>query len=280
MSVYVNFGFKVLLRRSFLFFIVLVRRFFSLRDKVNDLKWAKVKDAYKGDRLFILGNGPSLNDMPLNLLKNEYTMCFNRFNLMFDRIDWRPTFFAICDDSILPDMINEINSEILPQVKMAFFPDLHPSNINFKKQIVNAENVYWVHTDVAGYRDDLPNCGVEGTVITLALQVAAFLGFKEIYLLGVDLSYSFTSKDVKLLNSRNWESLGPDPNHFDSRYYEKGRKYNNPSVNIMIEALEKGKKFFDQRKVSIFNVGIGGNLHVFPRKNFEEVLLKTEKGIM
>ncbi len=34
--------------------------------------WGQLKDKYKGERVFVVGNGPSLNKTPLYLLKNEY----------------------------------------------------------------------------------------------------------------------------------------------------------------------------------------------------------------
>src|ERR1700755_2894836 len=55
--------------------------------------WKNLKGAYAGKRVFLVGNGPSLNKTPLHLLANEYTMCFNRFNIMFERLGWIPTFY-------------------------------------------------------------------------------------------------------------------------------------------------------------------------------------------
>jgi hypothetical protein len=92
------------------------------------------------------------------------------------------------------------------------------------------------------------------------------MGFSEIYLVGVDMSFSH--QRIKKINSRNWVAAEPDPNHFDPRYFAKGKKYHNPTVHQMIEKFEEGKVFFNKQGVKIFNAGIGGNLEVFPRIDF------------
>lgn len=268
-------GVRVLLNRIWNYSIVFTKRRFSAQDTQNDNKWIKLKNRYKGKRIFILGNGPSLNETPLFLLKEEFTMCFNRFNLMFDRLDWKPSFYVVADDLVVKDMYKEINKEILPHVQLAFFPDLHPSNVNFKKLIEARDNVHWIYTDIPEFRSDLPNCGINKTVVNAGIQIAAYLGFTEIYLLGVDVS--FTEQKVVKINSRNWEAADNDPNHFDPRYFEKGRKYHNPTTSEMIEKFQEAKEYFDPKGVKIFNAGVKGKLEVFPRIALESVL-KTDEA--
>lgn len=48
-------------------------------------------------RHFIIGSGPSLKEVDFDLLKDEVTWGMNRIHLMYDRTDWRPTFFAMWD---------------------------------------------------------------------------------------------------------------------------------------------------------------------------------------
>ncbi|MFT4155388.1 6-hydroxymethylpterin diphosphokinase MptE-like protein [Parafilimonas sp.] len=273
-----NDGIKVFVDRTIKYSIVKIKRLVQKKDKANIEKWKYLKDKYKGKRVFIIGNGPSLNITPLYLLKNEYTMAFNRFNLMFERLNWKPDFYVVTDDLVIKDMYNEINNEILPCVQYAFFPDLHPSNVNFKSYIENRENVYWLNTDKSEYRTDLPNCGINKTVINAGMQIAAYLGFTEIYLIGVDMT--FEDQKVKKLNSRNWEASEHDPNHFDPRYFGKGRKYHNPTVHEMIEKFETGKHFFNSLGVNVYNAGVGGKLEVFPRKDFSSLFLYDEQYIV
>jgi hypothetical protein len=262
-----NDGLEVLIVRLFKYSIVKIKRLYI---KTDYEIWENLKGKFNGKRIFILGNGPSLNYTPLYYLKGEYTMCFNRVNLMLDRLNWNPTFYVMTDDLLIKDMSEEVKKEIIPKVKYAFFPDIHPSNVNFKKRIGKYPNVYYLNTDSPGFQTVLPKCGINKTVVNAGIQIAAFLGFSEIYLLGVDMT--FGDQKVKKSNSRNWTAgKDDDPNHFDPRYFGKGRSYHNPTVHEMLEQFEKAKIFSNNIGIKIYNAGIGGKLEVFPRKSFENL---------
>ena len=110
-----------LIKRAFRYIIYISHRQF-INDSINDKRWSFLKNKYDGKRAFLIGNGPSLNRTPLHLLKNEYTFCVNRFNLMFDRIGWLPEMYAISDDLLMLDMIEEINSKNLKGGLNDIFP--------------------------------------------------------------------------------------------------------------------------------------------------------------
>ena len=263
-----QYGVGVFCLRVYNYTMFKMMRVFSPHDIENDKKFLSIKGKYKGKRIFILGNGPSLNKIPLYILKNEYTMCFNRFPLMYERVYWTPNFYAVTDDLLLRDMGKEID-KTTAEVDYAFFPDFHPSNFNVKKHIRNREKVLWLHVDKPDFSDHLPACGINKTVVNAGIQIAAWMGFSEIYLLGVDMT--FGEQRIKKANSRDWQSAGDDPNHFDPRYFDSGRKYHNPMVKEMLEKFENCREFFDVRGVHIYNAGLGGKLEAFPRVNFDSL---------
>lgn len=269
-----QYGLRVLIQRMLNYMQFKWKRMISSKDFDNEKRFQEIKDRFKGKRVFIIGNGPSLNHMPLYLLKDEYTMCFNRFPLMYERLNWNPNFYAVTDDLLLRDMGEEIN-HTTENVNYSFFPDLHPSNLNVKDIIKQRDNVLWLRVDKPVFSDHMPDCGINKTVVNAGIQIAAWMGFSEIFLLGVDMTFS--DHKIKKGNSRNWQSQGDDPNHFDPRYFNTGRKYHNPMVGEMLEKFEECKKFFDKRGVKIYNAGHGGKLETFPRVNFEEILNKTDE---
>ncbi|MBO7254734.1 MAG: hypothetical protein J6V36_05480, partial [Clostridia bacterium] len=59
-------------------------------------KLAKLKDSHKGERCFIIGNGPSLSVNDLNKIyeKNIPTFSTNRIFKLFEKTDWRPTYYV------------------------------------------------------------------------------------------------------------------------------------------------------------------------------------------
>jgi hypothetical protein len=262
-----NDGGRIFIRRVINFGLVKLKRMLI---RSNFGNWESLKGKFNGKRIFILGNGPSLNDTQLYLLKDEYTMCFNRVNLMMERLNWLPNFYVMTDDLLVKDFAKEVVADILPKVDYAFFPDLHPSNVNFKKRIGEHPNVYYLKTDIPEFRADLPNCGINKTVTNAGLQIAAYLGFTEIYLIGVDMSFS--DQKVDKANSRVWTAKNDDdPNHFDPRYFGEGRKYHNPTVHEMFEQFDIAKKFFDNLNVKVYNAGVGGKLEVFPRVDYKSL---------
>ena len=273
---YSQYGFRILVLRIWNYLIFKIKRITTPRDIENDNRFQSIKNKYEGKRIFIIGNGPSLNQMPLYLLKDEYTMCSNRFFFMDERNNWHPTFYSVMDDLVIKDIHNVINEQIIPNVKYAFFPDLHPSNIDVKKKYINnKDNVLWVHTDKSEFSDHMPECGINKTVVNADIQLAAWMGFKEIYVIGVDMT--FGTQKAKKKTSRNWIAEGKDTDHFDPRYISKGKEFHNPGVEEMFEKFEECKKFFDKRGVKIYNAGHGGKLETFPRVNFEEILNKTDE---
>lgn len=274
-EIFKNDGAIVFFDRLTKYLLVRLKRFFSRTDNENLEKWKALKGKYAGERVFVIGNGPSLNKMPLYLLKDEHTICFNRFNLFFDRLPWLPSFYMITDDLVIKDMRNDV-AQITREVDYCFFPDLHPSNVDFRNYVENRKNVCWLNTDEPDFTLDLPKCGINKTVVNGALQVLAYLGFKEMYLIGVDMT--FVHHTVNKKNSRDWTAKDDDdPNHFDPRYFGKNTTYHNPSKDAIMEKFVAANNFFQQQDVKIYNAGSGGELEIFPRVTFDQLFGYSEK---
>ena len=58
------------------------------RKKSSEAYLKSVKGKYKGQRCFVLGNGPSLSPDDLNMLKDEITFASNRIYKIFDKQVW------------------------------------------------------------------------------------------------------------------------------------------------------------------------------------------------
>lgn len=267
-----TFGVKILIARIWQFFLFKMYRLFTPIDNNNIHKFKELHNKYKGKRIFILGNGPSLNHQPLYLLKDEYTMCFNHFHLMNERNNWKPNFYAVTDCLVVSDMADELNKKIIPEVDYAFFPDRHPSNINYQKYINEKENVLWLRVDKPGFHDNLPFCGINESVVNAGIQVAFYLGFSEIYIIGVDLTFNDNKQNVDKFNSRDWKAVEDDPNHFDPRYFGKGKNYHYTSDKSQHDCFKQAYAFIKSKGGEIFNAGFGGKLEAFPRVDLYKVL--------
>ncbi len=255
----------------------------------DDLR--RFKNAYEGRRCFVMGNGPSLNKMDLSKLEGEVVFGCNSIFLLFDRIKWRPTFYTCVDSRVLPDRAAEIAAMLRENPAMqAFFPTELQDHIS--KALTPTRDVLPPLPNVAYFRErwnskDYPPFSMFSvdinehviqpfTVAITMLQIAMYMGFSEIYLVGCDTSYTIPP-DVKKegLTERGEIGLGltstqdNDPNHFDPSYFGKDRKWHDPQVDKMIDHYGYARQVAELRgKTKIFNATVGGNLEVFQRVDF------------
>lgn len=252
----------------------------TLRKNLINNDWSQLKNKYEGQRVFLIGNGPSLNKTPLYLLKNEYTLCFNRFFIIEERINFNPTFYTTTDNVVLSDIIEEVK-RIIPKTEYSFFPDIHFRGENFYEQIGQFPNLFWLNQlHGEGFSKNLPKVFPGGSVIYEGIQILNYLGFKEIYLVGVDLSYK-VHNTVKYLKENSLDIVSQeddDPNHFDPRYFGKDRKYHQPE-DFVIQNIFRNLKYISdiqpELNSKIINAGIDSKLEYFPKQELNEILKLT-----
>lgn len=251
---------------------------------------SRFKDLHKGERCFIMGNGPSINETNLGLLDGEIVFACNAAFLLFNRISWRPTYYSCVDSRVLPDRAGDIDAMLksLPSTH-GFFPTfLHGHGAAQRRQATRAivppgANRHYFY-EVANSLDDLPGsmfstdaneCVVQPyTVAITMLQIAAYMGFSEIVLIGCDTNYvvaesvrreGATAVGRMALTS----SKDDDANHFDPSYFGRGRQWHDPQPDKMIEHYEHAKVALDRLGVAVYNATVGGRLEVFPRRTLE-----------
>jgi hypothetical protein len=238
-----------------------------------------LKGRYSEERCFIMGSGPSLNRMDLELLREEYVWAVNKCYLLFDRINWRPSFYVAVDTRVVPDIAREINHLIRNLSETTFFFPLQ-----FREQWVlrSGTNVYW-YREVPLDETNLPD-GVftrdasewvssSRTVAIAALQLAVYLGFNPIYLIGCDTSYAVSSSVRTEGNDpdRFISTKDNDPDHFDPRYFGQGSKWHKPHVGRMLFHYEQARRVCHSLGVNVYNATVGGKLEVFPRVDYIEL---------
>ena len=210
-----------------------------------------IHNYYEGKRCFVIGNGPSLCAEDLIALKDEITFASNGIYYMYDRIDWRPTFFCVQDYKFICNRYEEINKFCGDSVN-------YIGIVNNRKYPKLTNNTVFVNLDKSFESQEYPNfskniceCIYEGLTVTyFNIQLAVYMGFKEIYLIGVDHNYS-----------------GPK-----SHFSEKDKCDNEPRLDKTTIAYIKAKQYADKNGINIYNATRGGNLDVFERKNIEEII--------
>ena len=96
------------------------------------------------------------------------------------------------------------------------------------------------------------------TVTYSMLQVAAYMGFKNIYLLGVDFSWGEDKKGTHFYN---------DEDESTELRVKEATKYKDEIEHAYVSA----KRYADNNNIRIVNATRGGKLEVFERVNFDEL---------
>jgi glycosyltransferase involved in cell wall biosynthesis len=229
-----------------------------------------LRERYKGhQRCFLIGNGPSLNETDLDVLKDEITFAVNGFFLKSRDLDWTPTFYLVEDHLVAEDRAPWINALKGP-IK------LFPAYLGYVFS-ASDDTIFYNHRprksfphgfDFSLEADKITYTGC--TVTFSMMQLAAYLGFQEIYLIGVDASYSIPSEaqkgtdySVGILDMKS-----DDPNHFDPNYFGKGFRWHDPQVDKMIEAYSEARRTLEGTDQSIYNATVGGQLEIFERRSY------------
>ncbi len=240
--------------------------------KADTKKLKDLKDRFKGKRCFIIGNGPSLNKIDLSLLKNEYTFGVNSIFIK-EKDGFKPTFYVVEDSHVMRDNQKEINDF---EVEYKFIPT------TYHKMITNKKNVITYNMNEGFYQPYSPNneyprfsnnasiqlfCGQSVTIINL--QLAYYMGFSEVYLIGMDFSYVIP--DSAIVDGDNILSTEDDPNHFDSTYFGAGKSWHDPKLHNVMKSYKLAKTIYEIDGRNVYNATVGGKLELFERKEFESL---------
>ena len=220
----------------------------------------KMKNRYHGQRCFIIGNGPSLNKMDLCLLKNEFTIGLNRIYLLFPKMGFTTTFYVAVNKLVIEQCAHEI--EKLPMPK---FISWHArKSIN-----VTPDMIYIRSPGSKSSFSKNPSSKIwEGSTVTyVAMQIAFYLGFSQVILIGVD--HNFTTKGEP---HKRVISEGPDPNHFSPDYFNKGFHWQLPDLESSEKAYRLAKQYFEQDGREILDATVEGKLDVFPKVEYQSLL--------
>lgn len=232
-------------------------------------KLAALKGAYAGKRCFFVGNGPSLRAEDLTKLHKhgEVTFAFNRVYNIFDQTPWRPTFYISQDEKMLAGCVDvvdqlELENKLVPvQLKWYYDIRIHDAvyfNMNWQQK----ENP--LDFD---FSDEIAKeifCASTG--MYTAAQLAAYMGFSEIDLIGVDHHFrtSVNNKGEIVIDDKVKD-------YFTDKYNEDKDKLYIPNTEKSTLTYVAMKRHCDQRGIRVYNATRGGKLEVFPRVEFDSL---------
>ncbi len=224
--------------------------------------WIELKGKYKGQRGFVIGNGPSLIMSDLEAIKDDISIASNKVYLAFPETTWRPDFYTVADPLVW-EKIKNIVVELFPQVHI-------PTYLSK----TSAKNIkYWkaVHlTPFSRFSGNLADKAVSGQTVTFEnIQLAVHLGLDPIYIIGCDHNYPGEGINVKAGNAIK---QGEQQTHFIKNYRKPGESVLPAPIQDMEIAYQSAKDYCDKHGISIYNATRGGQLNIFERALLDEVL--------
>lgn len=191
------------------------------------------KGVHEGKRLFILASGPSLQTLDLSPLHRRLVMGLNRSALLFPETQYHCT---------MDQRLFDEHPEMLRHTRYLFSLEGRPFGICLP--LLGAE----------GFSFDLMQGIYSGyTVAYFALQLAVYMGFKEIFYLGLDLRNQ----------GGNTHFFGYD---FHSRNHE------HTEFPRMCRMFEYGARALADRGIGVYNCSPDSSLDCFPKVTYDYAL--------
>jgi glycosyltransferase involved in cell wall biosynthesis len=236
-------------------------------------KIAAVKDIYRGERCVIIGNGPSINQTDLGKLKDEFTFAVNGIFYKKDEMGFDPTFYVVSDSSVMKENAESIRDY---KAKFKFFPtlyrNLHPAEDNVSFYLLNRG--FYEHKGssfcVPRFSMDCARRIYCGQSVTLTnIQLAYYMGFSKVYLIGMDFSYSIPQSAI--VQGELITSTEDDPNHFHPLYFGAGKTWKDPHLDRIKIGYQYARDVFLADGREIINATKGGHLEVFRRQDYDSL---------
>ena len=246
-------------------------------------------NTHAGERCFILGNGPSLKDINLELLENEFVFTVNNFALVDDYKKvktnvhlWADlSFFELRKDQKynheeLMDNYRKIADEhpICFMLEDAY--DFVTTNkldeildINYFSIFESIDSSYRTHFDISR----VISCYT--TVVQYAISIAVYMGFKEIYLLGCDstniISLINCAMDISVENMHAYKN-----DDVNIRYKELLNHWSMTDVfydqYYLFEGFKTLKNECDKRGIKLINCSTSTLVNELPRVSLLDIL--------
>lgn len=205
---------------------------------------------YEGERIFLIGNGPSLDETPLHRLDNEYSLAMNKIHGIYENTSWRPSFYLFGHSDLnsekkqyvqhhidlgIPCFINSTHDSVFGDSdNIHYFDKFYLKeespvpDVNFHELEINDVKELPLETLQKFWSDRVGEVLYTYHSMYAAIQLAWYMGFDEMYLIGCDLG------DIKHTPHMLFDK-GLDP--LD---YNQENTSGSPAVSFAIDSLRKG----------------------------------------
>ncbi|SDX55895.1 hypothetical protein [Roseicitreum antarcticum] len=213
-----------------------------------------LKDRNRGKPMLVVGNGPSLNQTPLDDFAHVPSVGMNKIDMLYPRTTWRPEV-VVC-----------LNNLVAKQNQDVFAASNIPTFVAWKARwYMRAEsrrklNFFNTTLSNAFATDALSGFGSSATVTYIALQMAYWMGADPVIIFGVDHSFKYTGPEATYQKRE-----GPDTNHFDPNYFKSGTYWGTPDLDQSEIDYGLARQAFEADGRKVYDATIGGKLGIFEK---------------
>ena len=203
--------------------------------------------------------------MDLSLLKGFRTFGLNKIYLIFKKLELNLTYHVAVNPLVIKQSAEEFRS-----LKCPSFLSMRAAD----GVLPRMKHIYRICTDAPLlFQPDAAQALSEGYTVTyVAMQLAFFMGFSTVYLIGVDHNFKTQGKP----NSQH-VMQGEDPNHFDPTYF-KDQSWHLPDLEGSELAYQLAKFVFERNGRNIYDATVDGKLLVFPKITYQEAIKNCSRS--
>jgi len=232
-----------------------------------------IHNIHEGESCFVIGNGPSLSAQDLTTLAENNIPCFavNRIFKIFPQTEWRPTYYVSTDPVLVRDILDEVNTLPLGE-KFVPLQNKYYHNIKINGAHYFFRNDNRQKDQPGGFSlDCTEQVNMRGTVTIACIQLAAHMGYKHIYLLGVDHNFD------KVITENGEIIIDPSvKNYFCEGYDTDVANEVQHDLGTTTKAYRDVQNYYPENGVEIINATRKTKLEVFPKMVFEDAVAVIE----
>ena len=227
-------------------------------------KIRRFKDIHKGKRCFILGNGPSLHVEDLQTLYEHGEISFgcNGIYNVFDKTDWRPSYYCVNDGNFYPkykEIIHNIDVDVKIVPNNYYDPTIPiVGEILTPRLTYYLDHFYSYYSPVNKDVSIQTFCNSASVITDYIIPIAIYMGFKEIYFIGVD--HNIDIKGITHFYESDFLA-----NTYDELYIAKWQQI------IRDRTYESLESFSRKYGFRIYNATRGGHLEAYERVDFDSL---------
>ncbi|CAK0779590.1 conserved hypothetical protein [Gammaproteobacteria bacterium] len=218
-----------------------------------------LKDRHHGERSILVANGPSLNRMDVSFLRREVVIGLNKIYLGIRKFSFYPKYYVAVNDKVIAQSVAQIralncikfissrNAPFVPEDALTYHINTSTPPDRFCRDITQGVREGW-------------------TVTYAALQIAYYLGFQEVIIIGMDHRYEYTGKpnEAHLM-------AGPDLNHFSPDYFGGGQVWDNPDLAHAEEYYRIARSEYEKTGRRIIDATLEGACNVFEKADYRQI---------